>query len=135
MISNTNIFKALSHSIVNNIFWKWVTRPFRCVYVNCLNLVFFAAVSTKLKKSTFLDNLKIIFQEGNMKTTQMTLFFSSTFSAPPAWSSLNLKILKIHFKIHYFSPFLSVKYLNFSPKGTDLDNSSYFSWKYTPWGY
>ena len=30
------------------------------------------------------------------------------------YSVLNLKILKIHFQIHYVCPFCSVKYLNFS---------------------
>ena len=46
-------------------------------------------------------------------------------------SFLNFKILKIHFQIHYFGQFWSLKYLNFSPKATDSDSSSYFSRKYT----
>ena len=33
------------------------------------------------KKCTFLDNLRTLTKEGNMETTQMTPFFSSTFSA------------------------------------------------------
>ena len=32
---------------------------------------------------SFFNNLRIITQEGNVKTTQMTPFFSSTFSALP----------------------------------------------------
>ena len=45
-----------------------------------LNILrFFAEVSTKLKKSTFFDNFRIITQEENMKTTQMTPFFYLLF--------------------------------------------------------
>ena len=40
---------------------------------------FFTEVSTKLKKCTFFDNFRIITQEGNMKTTQMTPFFHLLF--------------------------------------------------------
>ena len=37
--------KVLSHSIMNNtIFWKYVTRLFRCIYVNCFNRLRFPAV-------------------------------------------------------------------------------------------
>ena len=80
--SNTHTIETVSHSIINNInFWKCITRPFRCIYVNCLNrLRFLAEVSTKLQKMHFLDNLKTITQEGSMETRQMTPFFSSTFS-------------------------------------------------------
>ena len=78
-------------------------RPFRCKYVNCFNrLRFLADVSTKLRKSTFLDNLRTISQEGNMETRQMTPFFSSTFSdltVSNIHSFLNLKILKIPFHV------------------------------------
>ena len=35
------------------------------------------------EKCTFFDNLRIITQEGNMETTQMNPFFSSTFAALP----------------------------------------------------
>ena len=80
--SNTHTIETVSHSIINNInFWKCITRPFRCIYVNCLNrLRFLAEVSTKLQKMHFLDNLRTINQERNMETRQMTPFFSSTFS-------------------------------------------------------
>ena len=40
---------------------------------------------------------------------------------------LSLKILKIHFQIHYPGSFWSINNLNFLPKATDLDVSSYFS--------
>ena len=69
-----------------------------------------------------------------METTQMTLFFFlSTFSPL-------LPVCNIYFWIWKYSNFIFkfiiiVKYLNFSPKATDLDNSSYFSKKKTPWGY
>ena len=47
---NTHTIETVSHSIINNInFWKCITRPFRCIYVNCFNqLWFLAEVSTKL---------------------------------------------------------------------------------------
>ena len=98
--SNTHTIETVSHSIINNInFWKCVTRPFRCIYVNCLNrLRFLAEVSTKLQKMHFLDNLKTITQEDNMETRQMTLFFSSTFS--------NLTVCNIHFWIWKNSKFI-----------------------------
>ena len=37
-------------------------------------LYFLAEVSTKLKKYTFFDNFRVITQERDMKTTQMTTF-------------------------------------------------------------
>ena len=50
------------------------------MYVNCLNrLRIIPEFSTKLQKMHFLANLRIITQEGNMETWQMTSFFSSTF--------------------------------------------------------
>ena len=80
--SNTHTSETVSHSIINNTnFWKCVTRPFRCIYVNCFNrLRFLAEVSTNLQKIHFLDNLRTITQEGSMETKQMTSFFSCTFS-------------------------------------------------------
>ena len=39
----------------------------------------FFEVKKKLKKCTFFDNLRIITQEGNMKTTQMTPFLHLLF--------------------------------------------------------
>ena len=93
-------------------------------------LDFFDEISAKLKKCTFFHNLRIITQKGNEKTTQISTFFHLLFLpyllALPALSSfLNLKILKIHFQIHYFGPFWPVQCLNVSPKATNLDSSSY----------
>ena len=67
------------------------------------------------KNPLFLDNLRTITLEGNMKTRQMTPFFSSVFSA--------LTVCTFIFVIENsqnafscsppFGPFWSVKYLNF----------------------
>ena len=70
-----------------------------------------------------------------METRQMTLFFNYFFRCYYLYHSfLNFKIVKIHF--HMVPPFvpsgLSVKHLNFWPKATDFDSSSYFSRKKTP---
>ena len=80
--SNTHTIETVSHSIINNInFWNCITRPFRCIYVNCLNrLRFLAEVSTKLQKMHFLENLRTITQDGSMETREMTPFFWSTYS-------------------------------------------------------
>ena len=45
--------ETVSHSIISNtIFWMCVTRPFRCIYINCFNsLRFLADASTKLQKN------------------------------------------------------------------------------------
>ena len=50
------------------------------------------------QKCTFLDNLRIITQEGNMETRQLTPFFSSTFS--------DLTVCNIHFWIWKYSKFV-----------------------------
>ena len=70
-----HLSKTVSHSIINkNIFWKYVTRPFRCIYVNCFNrLRFLAEVNTQLQQMNFNDNLRIITQEKNMGTIFSTL--------------------------------------------------------------
>ena len=51
------------------------------------------------KRCTFLDNLKAIFQERNMKTRQMTPFYLIYFFCSNCLCHLflNLKILKTHF--------------------------------------
>ena len=69
--------KTWSHSIVNNnIFWKRITRRFRCIYVNCFNILrLFCWGQHKIEKMHFFDNFRVITQEGNMKTAQMTPFF------------------------------------------------------------
>ena len=51
----------MSHSIVNNnIFWKRVTRPFRCIYdVNCFKILrFFCWDQHKFEKMHFFQQLK-----------------------------------------------------------------------------
>ena len=68
-------------------------------------------------------------QEENMEYTQMTPVFHVLFLPCLFVTFLNLKILKIHFQIHYFGPFWPVKYLNFSRKAIDWDSLSYFSRK------
>ena len=79
----------------NTIFWNCVKRPFICIYVNWFNRPRFLAVSTKLQKMYFLDNLRTISQEENRDTRKMT---QSTFSA--------LTGSKIHFWIWKYSKFI-----------------------------
>ena len=100
---NFNISERVSHSIINNvIFWKYVTRPFRRIYVNCSNrLIFLAVVNTKSQKMHFfLDKLRTMIQEGNMETRQMIPFCSSTFSVRNACN--------IHFRIWKYSKFIFI---------------------------
>ena len=54
------ISEIVSHRIVNNaISLKCVTRPFRCIYVNCFNrLRYLAEVSIKLQKIPFFGQFK-----------------------------------------------------------------------------
>ena len=68
--SNIHTSETLSRSIINNTnFWKFVTRPFRSLYVNCFNrLRFLAEVRTKLQKKHVLDNSRTITQEGRIET-------------------------------------------------------------------
>ena len=51
---NSSISNLNSHSTISNtIFWKFSTRSFRCIYVNCPNILrFLAEISTKLQKNT-----------------------------------------------------------------------------------
>ena len=79
------------------------------------DLRFFLKSAQNCKKCTFLDNLRTITQEGNMETRQMTSFFHLRF----------LLQLFVTFIFVFensqnsfscappFSPFWSVKYLNF----------------------
>ena len=130
--SNTHISETVSYSITNNTnFWKGITRPFRCLYVNCFNQFrFLAEVSTELQKMHFLDNLRTITQEGSMETRQMTLFFSSTFSNLFVIFISEFENAQNSFSCGPpFRLFWSVKYLNFWPKATDSDSSSHFSRK------
>ena len=54
------VSEIVSHRIVNNaISLKCVTRPFRCICVNCFNrLRYLAEVSTKLQKIPFFGQFK-----------------------------------------------------------------------------
>ena len=64
----------------------------------CKLVKFLAEVSTKLHKMHFLDNLRTITQEGNMETRQMTLFFSSNFSAL-TFCNIHFFLENIHFNV------------------------------------
>ena len=100
--SDPNISRTVSHSIINNIlFWKLITRPFRCIYVNCFNidLDFLLKSAQNHKKCIFLDDLLTITWEGNMETKQMARFLSK-FSA--------LTVFNIHFWIWKYSKFIFV---------------------------
>ena len=108
--SNTNISKTLSHTKINNtIFWKHVTRPFRCIYVNYFNLLgFFSWGQHKIEKMHFFfQNLKM--KEHENYTDHLIFFIYIFCSTCLQHSFLNLEIHKIHFQIHYFGPFWSVK--------------------------
>ena len=52
--------ETVRQSMINNtIFWKCVTGPFRCIYVNCFNrLKFLTEVSTKLPKNALFGQFK-----------------------------------------------------------------------------
>ena len=79
------------------------------------------------KKCTFSDNFRTVTQEGNMETRQITPFSYLRFP--------NLEISEFGNTQNslscspFFGPFWSVEYLNFWPKATDSDSSSYFSRK------
>ena len=99
----------------NTIFWKCVTRPFRWIYVNFFNS--FRFLAEVIKKCTFLGNLRIITQKGNMETRQMTQFFSCYFSA--------LTVCNIYFWIRKYSKFIFI----WSPFGP-FWNTSVFGQSY-----
>ena len=61
-------------------FLKECSENFQRKYVNCFNrLSFLARVLKNCKKCTFLDKLRAITQEENMKIGQMTSFFHLFF--------------------------------------------------------
>ena len=130
--SNTHTTETVSHSIINNInFWKCVTRPLRCIYVNCFNqLRFLAEVSIKLQKIHFLDNLRTITHEERMETRQMTPFFWSTFSNLFVIFTSEFENVQNSFLCgSLVGLFWSSKYIIFWPPGSDSDRSSQFSRK------
>ena len=87
-IWNPNITKTVS---------LYVTRPFRCIHLNCFNrLGLLAEVGTKLQKIHFFRQFKN--QEGDIETIQMTPIFSCTFSA--------LTVCNIHLGIWKYSQFI-----------------------------
>ena len=102
----------------NTIFWKCVTRPFRWIYVNFFNS--FRFLAEVIKNCTFLGNLRIITQKGNMETRQMTQFFSCYFSA--------LTVCNIYFWIRKYSKFIFI----WSPFGP-FWNTSVFGQKLPIW--
>ena len=126
--SNPSIYKTVSHSIINNtIFWKCVTRPFRCIDENCFNrLRFLAKVSTKSQKMHFFRQFRTIIQEKNMKTRQMTPFFHLLFLLQlfVTFISEFESTQNVFSCGPLFGPFLPVKYFNFWPKAPNLDNSN-----------
>ena len=114
-----NISWAGARTPINHsIFWKSLMWTFRCIPVNCFNNLVFGWGQHKIVKSTFLDNLQIMTQVGNMETRKMTPIFSSTFST--------LTVCNIFFLFENsqnlfwcgapFGTFWSVKYLNFGQK-------------------
>ena len=120
----TLISPKRSHSIINNnIFWKCVTRTFRCIYVTCFNIFrFFCWGQHEIKKMHFFQQFKD--NNSGMETTQITPFFSSTFFARRLFVTINFwiwKYLQFIFKsitlVHS-----NVRYLNFLPKATDSDS-------------
>ena len=49
--SNPYISKIVCQSIISNtIFWKRVTRPFRCMYINCFNRLILLLQSAQICK-------------------------------------------------------------------------------------
>ena len=87
--SNTNISKTLSHTKINNtIFWKHVTRPFRCIYVNYFNLLgFFSWGQHKIEKMHFF--FPEFEDEGTWKLHRSPHFFH------------------LHFLLYLFATFIS----------------------------
>ena len=94
----------------------------RCIYVNCFNILrIFYSGQHKIEKCFFQQ-----FKDYNSGREHEN-YTKLHFSALPAcnihfwiW-----KYLKLNFQILYFGHFWSVKYLNFSPKATDLDSSTF----------
>ena len=110
-----NISLTVDQIPIKHIFWKSVMRTFRYIYINCFNKLSFLLGSVQnYKKCTFLDNLRTITEERNMKTRQMTPFFSSTFSAQFITFIFVFRNSQNSFPCGPpFGPFWSVKYLNF----------------------
>ena len=81
----TDNFKTLSHSIVNNNIFNNVTRPFRCIYVNCFNILrFFCWGQNKIEKMHFFQQFKDQNSGKENENYNNDPIFPSTFSALPA---------------------------------------------------
>ena len=114
-----NISWTVAQTPINHIiFWKTAIRTFRSICVNCFNrLRFQAEVSTKLQKMHFMDNLRVISQEGSMETRQMTPFFIYVFLKLYLAFIFIFQNGRNSFSCgHPFGLFWSVKYLNFGQK-------------------
>ena len=122
-------------TISNTIFWKYVARPFRCIYVNCFYRIrFLAEVSIKLQKMHFFRQFFDHNSGRDMENRKMTLFFYLIF---PLWLFVTfISEFENNSKfIFMWSPLLSIlvcESLNFWAKATDSESSSYFSRKETP---
>ena len=82
-----------------------------------IDLDFLLRSGQNCKKCTFLDNLQTMSQEGNLKTKQMTSFFSSIFYA--LFVTLNFVFENRQNSFWCgppLGPFCSVQYLNFGKK-------------------
>ena len=77
-------------------------------------------------KCTFLDKLRAITQEGNLKTRQMTSFFHLVFLLCLQHSLLYLKIVKIDFHVVPLWSILVCKSPQFLAKATNLENHHTF---------
>ena len=76
-----NISWTVGQTSINHIiFWKSIRRIFRCIYVNCCNIL------GKIGKNA-LFCLRTITQEGSMETRQMTPFFVYFFHSNCLWRS------------------------------------------------
>ena len=118
---------AVAHTPINHIIcWKNVMRTLRYNMQIFLSVLVFLLKSEKnCKKCTFLNNLRVITQEGDMKIRQMTSFFSSTFPTV-THLFLYLKIVTIHFHVALLWPILVCEIPQFWAKATDLNSPSYF---------
>ena len=66
--------------INHSIFWNSVVKPFRWnMWIALTDLNILLKSAQNCKKFTFIDKLRAITQEGNLKTRQMTSFFHLLF--------------------------------------------------------
>ena len=78
---------TLAQTPINHIiFWKTVTRTFRCIYVNCCN-----RIRLQIYKNTLFQQLRTKLRKKTWKQDKWPYFSSSTFSS--------LTVCNIHFYI------------------------------------